>query len=57
MIEPKRIMKLSEIYEKYSCFFVDLWGVIHNGIKLFQDARETLQVLKKNQKKIFYNKI
>ena len=54
MIEPKRIMKLSEIYEKYSCFFVDLWGVIHNGIKLFQDARETLQVLKKNQKKIFF---
>ena len=54
MIEPKRIMRLSEIYDKYSCFFVDLWGVVHNGIKLFQDVRETLQALKKNQKKIFF---
>ena len=53
MIEPKRIMRLSEIYDKYSCFFVDLWGVVHNGIKLFQDVRKKHCKFKKIKKNFF----
>ena len=32
------IVGIKEIYEKYDAFFIDLWGVMHNGIKLFPGA-------------------
>ncbi len=54
MIEVNQIKKLSEIYENYDYFFVDLWGVIHNGINLFEDVVETLTSLKKREKKVFF---
>ncbi len=54
MIEVNQIKKLSEIYENYDCFFVDLWGVIHNGVHLFENVVDTLTSLKKKEKKIFF---
>ena len=30
------------IVENYDFFFIDLWGVIHNGIRLYEDAIKTL---------------
>ena len=54
MIESIELKKLSEIQSHYDCFFIDLWGVIHNGISLFADVKETLKKLKKNKKKVFF---
>ena len=48
----KKIIKgLREIYHKYNTFFIDLWGVVHNGIKLYPGAIEVLKNLKKLDKK------
>ena len=48
----KKIIKgLQEIYEKYDAFFIDLWGVIHNGIQLYSGAFETLDNLYKLKKR------
>ena len=54
MIEINQIKKLSEIYKNYDYFFVDLWGVIHNGVNLFENVIETLATLKEKEKKIFF---
>jgi len=42
---------LAEIYHKYNAFFIDLWGVVHNGVKLYPGAIEVLINLKKLNKK------
>jgi len=54
MINFNQIQNLSEIQSKYECFFIDLWGVIHNGVSLFQNVKETLKNLKKEDKSIFF---
>ena len=41
---------LSSIAHKYDLFYIDLWGVVHNGIKLYEGAISTLDELKKNSK-------
>ena len=38
----KQIKGLKEIYDKYDVFFIDLWGVVHNGIQLYPEAIEVL---------------
>ena len=44
----KKIIKgLRTIYDKYDAFFVDLWGVMHNGIQLYPGAIEVLEKLYK----------
>ena len=50
-MQTKLITGLSQIYSKYDTFFIDLWGVIHNGIKLFPDAMEVLVNLNKMNKR------
>ena len=35
----------------YDLFFIDLWGVVHNGIKLHEKAIETLVEIDKSNKK------
>jgi len=47
----KTIKGLKEIYNKYDVFFIDLWGVIHNGIQLYPEAIEVLENLYKLNKK------
>ena len=41
---------LSSIIDEYQLFYIDLWGVIHNGIKLHDEAINALkQISKKNK--------
>ena len=41
---------LRSIVEDYDLFFIDLWGVVHNGIKLYEQAITTLKEIKKAKK-------
>ena len=41
---------LSSIVDKYQLFYVDLWGVVHNGIYLHEEAIKTLQEISKKKK-------
>ena len=50
-METKLIRGLNQVQSKYDAFFIDLWGVIHNGIKLYPDAVEVLENLNKLNKR------
>ena len=54
MINFIQIQNLSEIHSEYECFFIDLWGVIHNGVNLFENVLDTLKFLKNKKKSIFF---
>ena len=41
---------LSSIADHYQLFYVDLWGVIHNGISLYNDAIVALKEISKKKK-------
>ena len=41
---------LSSIVHDYSLFYIDLWGVVHNGISLHKEAIKVLNELQKNSK-------
>ncbi len=41
---------LSSIADKYSLFYIDLWGVVHNGISLHKEATKVLDKLSKIKK-------
>jgi len=42
---------LRSIVKNYDIFYIDLWGVIHNGITLHKNAIETLEEITKAKKK------
>jgi len=42
---------LQSIAENYDLFYIDLWGVVHNGIKLHEKAIFVLKELSKLNKK------
>ena len=50
----RELNHLSEIFDAYDTFVIDLWGVIHNGIKLNIKAIEAVEELKRNSKKIVF---
>ena len=41
---------LSSIVANYDIFYIDLWGVVHNGIALHKNAIETLEQISKSNK-------
>ena len=41
---------LSSIADNYQLFYVDLWGVVHNGISLHKEAIKTLKEITKKNK-------
>ena len=41
---------LRSIVENYDIFYIDLWGVVHNGINLHKNAIETLEKITKTKK-------
>ena len=41
----KKIDGLKQIHKAYDAFFIDLWGVIHNGIKPYPGAIDVLKNL------------
>jgi HAD superfamily hydrolase (TIGR01459 family) len=47
----KLIKGLSHVHNKYDAFFIDLWGVVHNGIQLNPGAVEVLEKLNKLKKR------
>jgi len=53
-MKTKLINGLVEIYDKYDIFLIDLWGVIHNGVKPYPGAMEVLKNLKKKSKKFIF---
>jgi len=41
---------LSSIVDDYQLFYVDLWGVVHNGVSLYKEAIKTLNEITKKKK-------
>jgi len=41
---------LSSIVDNYQLFYVDLWGVVHNGITLYEEAIKVLKEFSKKKK-------
>ena len=50
----KKLDHLEEISNFYDTFIIDLWGVVHNGIKLNLKAIEAIENLIKNKKKVIF---
>ena len=50
-METKLIKGLSQIQSNYDAFFIDLWGVMHNGIQLYPEAIKVLENLRKLNKR------
>ena len=46
--------KLSDISDDYDIFLIDLWGVIHNGIRIFKNVKNVLKKLKEKNKSVFF---
>ena len=38
-----KLTSLKDIEDKYNIFFIDLWGVIHNGLELFGNVKTVLK--------------
>lgn len=54
MTKTDEVKKLSEICDKYDYFIVDLWGVVHNGINIFDGIVDVLEELKRLKKVIYF---
>ena len=50
----KKLNHLEEIYNSYDTFIIDLWGVMHNGVKLNDNAIEAIDHLISKNKKIVF---
>jgi len=50
--KPQPIDGLQSLFDAYSAFIFDQWGVLHEGANAYPKARETLAELKKRGKKI-----
>ena len=50
----RELKHLSEVFEAYDTFVIDLWGVMHNGIKLNDKAMEAVVQLRIKSKKIVF---
>ena len=50
-MRTKIIEGISQVHNKYDAFFIDLWGVIHNGIQIYPGAIDVLENLSKLNKR------
>ena len=50
----KKLTHLAEIYKDYDTYVIDLWGVIHNGVRLNPKALEVVEKLIQNKKKVVF---
>ena len=46
---------LSSIADNYQLFYVDLWGVVHNGVSLHIEAIKALKEIAKKKKTTSYS--
>ena len=51
-LKTEKLTGIKQIYDKYDVYFVDLWGVMHDGITCYENAIQVLKNLKKYKKKI-----
>ena len=50
-MKTKLINGLNQVQSQYDAFFIDLWGVIHNGVQLYPEAINVLENLTKLNKR------
>ncbi|NBQ46431.1 MAG: TIGR01459 family HAD-type hydrolase, partial [Proteobacteria bacterium] len=50
MNNPVFLSGLNKIYSRFDIFFVDLWGVVHNGVECYSNALKALKNIKKSKK-------
>ena len=53
-MNKKIITGLREVYKNYDTFFIDLWGVMHNGIELYPEAIKAVKNIDKIKKKFIF---
>ena len=46
----KKLDHLKNIINNYDNFIIDLWGVVHNGVRPYDGAMKTIEELYNNQK-------
>ena len=51
----KKLEHLSEIFQEYYAFIIDLWGVMHDGVRLNSSAMKAVNELQFNGKRIVFN--
>ncbi len=54
MSDLTKLTTLKDVEDNYNIFLIDLWGVIHNGLELFENVKSVLTRLKKKNKIIFF---
>jgi len=54
MIKIIKKKKISEIANLYDVFFFDLYGVTHNGVKIFPGIINILKKIKNLKKKVVF---
>ena len=50
----KKLDHLKNIFNNYDHFIIDLWGVVHNGIKPYEGAMKTIEELYNNKKNYIF---
>ena len=50
----KKLNHLAEIHKNYDTYIIDLWGVVHNGVRLNSKAIEAVEKLIQNNKKVIF---
>lgn len=50
MTENLDIKGLRSVFNNYDLFFIDLWGVIHNGINLYEESVDVLNKISETNK-------
>ncbi len=50
----KKLDHLKDIIHNYDSFVIDLWGVVHNGIKPYEGAMKTIEELHNNNKRYHF---
>ena len=53
-MEIKKIVSATEFSLSYRIILCDLWGVIHNGVEVFSDAKSYLEVMKEHNICLLY---
>ena len=48
---------LRSIVDNYQLFYVDLWGVVHNGVSLHVEAIKVLKEITKKKRIIFFSRM
>lgn len=48
------IQGLNEIIDQYDTYIIDLWGVVHDGVTPYKQARDCLSNLKQRNKQVYF---